>query len=185
MRIKTTIVTTIICTLMLSINVQAGQFIKPYGDVPSVEVQNLNMAYEKLPQRTRDFVEIHGYSLYLADDSIYDVVDPSIPHTFNGFTSESPAVVMVKYNARNATSDAVLYHEIGHAINNILGRYSDSGTWQYVYETEFRPGLTFSKIDNRSEWFAESVFMYYMYPAYFKTYCPLSYSTISEVLSAI
>lgn len=77
MKIKATIVTTIICTLMLSINVQAGQFIKPYGNVPSVEVQNINMAYEKLPQRARDLVETHGYSLYLADDNTYNVVDPS------------------------------------------------------------------------------------------------------------
>lgn len=185
MKLRVMALLTALFVLILPISAHAGQFVQPRGNVSTEELLAINTAYDRLPQNIKNLVKSSGYQYYITDEDINALIKDGEAYSCNGITSSNPAYVMVRNKTKNVTNDKVLYHETGHVINNILEKYSNTPEWREIYRTEYHNGVTSAKIANSSEWFAESVALYIMYPYYFAKFCPQSYTAVSALLNSL
>lgn len=131
----------------------------------------------------------------------YDAITYSASLTWNNsnkkITKKSSPVSVYMYD--NTSDVTVLYHEFGHALDDlaeyITGYYkgqapiSSSSEWQNIY---YQNAATMAVFDSTSafnapidpcEGFAEALRLYYVYPYQLQAYCPAVYTYVDSQIA--
>ena len=160
-----------------------AQEVKPVGNVSVQEVKAVNDAYNSIPESVRNLVEQNGYNYFLTDADLNALYKIGAPYSWDACCDDETYFIFIR-NSRPLEYRQTLLHETGHAINNILGKFSETPHWKACYAAE-KYQFHSSAIFNSSEWFAECVAMYYEAPVLLKMVAPASYATIDSLLAMV
>ena len=180
---KRLLLLTAVVFLIDTADVNAETFVTPLGNVTQEDVTTINKVYDELPQGIRDLLYENGYGLVITNADLNTMYGGE-PYSWYGCCDDETHMIYVRSGYTENFYRQILFHEVGHAINNILGKYSNTDFWKSLYAAE-NMQLHATLVFNSSEWFAECVCLYYENPAVLKMVAPNSYNAVDMLINTL
>ena len=156
--------------------------------------KSLYKQYNKIPQNVRLFLENNGWTIYLTTNKLGPIYYPNQNMSIQGITDFTPKIIYIE-NRQKACENAIV-HEIGHAIDNMLGKGTSFGF--ISYSNDFRTifieeSSNFVEVNGNGkhaksspmEYFAEAFNQTILYPESCKKHSPKTYEYIMNIINNI
>ncbi len=177
-----------ICVLLFSQSNQVLASVNYYGSAGEIGTLTLEQEWNLQPKNIQDMMTRLGVNIFIVDDVSYKIPNYlTLAITQFQYDVNTKIVVGPPRMEINKLCQCEFTHEIGHVIsssNGILFYWCDQPGFQTICSSEGRnyPGITEYYYNDPREFFAFGYDKFIHDPASLKTYCPMTFDYISNVV---
>ena len=157
------------------------------GNVSQENIILANKYWNMIPYNVRKRFVNEGWHIYVTDQNLAQTFYSGVYNMVAGVTIYEPKTIYIE-NRKSAINVSVI-HEVGHAVDCMLGFVSSSGDFNNIYNSEV---LGFVEVDaddpehakgSAIEYFAESFNQSILYPGSCSKNSPMTYNYIVNIIN--